>query len=213
MDHPNTAPRSGTNMASIKLAPMRVFSGLAIRWTMVFLALHLAVPPFTIAQSKSAGEYEVKAAFLYNFAKFIDWPANSFAGPQSPFLICILGADPFGRAMDDALQGKMVGSHLVAIQRVKEFADLRHCQMVFVSSSESPRLAKILQSLRGSSVLVVGESEGFAIAGGTIQFAIEQDRVRFLINPDAAENAGIKVSSKLLALAKVVHPGSQSGKD
>jgi hypothetical protein len=188
-----------------------MFSRLAICWAMVFL--YAAWPPVSVAQSKSASEYEVKAAFLYNFAKFIDWPPNSFSSPQSPFQICILGADPFGRTMDEALQGKMVGSHLVAIQRDKEFADLRHCQMVFVSSSESSRLAKILESLRGSSVLVVGESEGFASAGGTIQFAIEQDRVRFLINPDAAENAGIKVSSKLLALAKIVHPGLQSGKD
>jgi YfiR/HmsC-like len=178
---------------------------------MVFLTLFAVLPLRLVAQSKAASEYEVKAAFLYNFAKFIDWPPDSFASPQSPFAICILGVDPFGHVMDNALQGKMVGSHPVSIQRVKEFTDLRHCQIAFVSSSESPRLPEILQSLKGSSVLVVGESEGFATAGGAIQFAIEDERVRFLINPDAAESARIKVSSKLLALAKIILPGAESG--
>jgi hypothetical protein len=190
-----------------------VFFPLLIRWTMVFLTLYATPPPLSVAQAKSAGEYEVKAAFLYNFAKFINWPTSSFATAQSPFSICILGVDPFRRALDDALQGKTVGTHPVAVERVKGFAELRHCQMAFVSSSETPRLAEILESLKGSSVLLVGESKGFATAGGTIQFAIEQDRVRFLINPDAAEDAGIKVSSKLLALAKIVRPNSQNGKD
>jgi hypothetical protein len=213
LDHPYIALRTELTGPSGKLAPIRPFFPPAIRWTMVLLTLCTVSSARLAAQSKLAGEYEVKAAFLYNFAKFIDWPTSSFATAQSPFSICIVGVDPFGHAMDEALQGKMVGTHPVVVERVKGLAELRHCQMAFISSSETPRLAEILESLKGSSVLLVGESHGFATAGGTIEFAIEQDRVRFLINPDAAEGAGIKVSSKLLALATIVRPSSQNGKD
>jgi len=120
-------------------------------------------------------------------------------------VICILGADPFGHAMDDALLGKMIGERGVAIERSKELADARHCQMVFVSSSEKSRVAEILDGLKGTSTLVVGETEGFAAAGGMIQFVLEDNRVRFLINTDATDRAGLKVSSKLLSLARLVH--------
>ena len=107
--------------------------------------------------------------------------------------------------MDDALQGKMIGDRPVAVERIRDLADARHCQMVFISSSEKRQLREILDGLRGTNALVVGETEGFAAAGGVIQFALEENRVRFLINTDAAGRAGVKVSSKLLSLARVVH--------
>jgi hypothetical protein len=144
---------------------------------------------------------------LFNFAKFVDWPSSSFAGPQSAFSICIMGADPFGRIIDDSLRGKAIGGHPVAVERARDANEARHCQMVFVGYSEKGRVAEILGSLRGTNALIVGETEGFAAAGGAIQFAIEENHVRFLINPDAAERAGLKLSSKLLALATIVHDG------
>ncbi len=150
-------------------------------------------------------EYQLKAAFLFNFAKFIDWPPASFAGPQAPFAICVLGRDPFGHALDDNLQGKMVGNRPLAIRRLKDKTEARRCQMVFVSSSEGPHQAEILESLRGANVLLVGETSGFAAAGGTIEFMLEDNRVRFAINTDAADRAGLMFSSKLLALARLVH--------
>jgi hypothetical protein len=156
-------------------------------------------------QTPSPSEYQLKAAFLLNFAKFIDWPPSSFATPQSPFAICILGADPFGRAMDDVLQGKTIGDRTVTVERTNRLAEVRHCQMVFVSASEKSRVPEIIEGLRGTNALVVGETEGFAVAGGMIQFALEENHVRFLINTDAADRAGLKVSSKLLSLAHVVH--------
>jgi hypothetical protein len=164
-----------------------------------------------MSQSKTAGEYEVKAAFLYNFAKFVEWPERSFPNAQSDFTICVLGNDPFGRTLDDALEGKMIGSRHVKLERVKDAARARQCQMVFVSPSESQQLGGIIDQLRGASVLVVGETDGFAQAGGTVQFTLEQDRVRFTINPDAAERAGLRLSSKLLALAKIVHGDGANG--
>ena len=149
--------------------------------------------------------YEVKTAFLFNFAKFIDWPASSFATPESPFTICVLGQDPFGKVLDDALQGKKIGNRPFAVRRLKDRAEARHCQMVFVSSSESAHLAEIIESVQGANVLLVGESPGFVASGGTIEFTIEDNHVRFAINTDAADRSGLKFSSKLLALAKIVH--------
>jgi hypothetical protein len=168
----------------------------------------LGVCPTAVSQSKTAGEYEVKAAFLYNFAKFVEWPERSFASAQSDFTICVLGNDPFGRTLDEALEAKTIGNRRVKLERVKDAAQARQCQMVFVSPSDSQRLPEIIDQLRGASVLVVGETDGFARAGGTVQFTLEEDRVRFTINPDAAERAGLRLSSKLLALAKIVHDGA-----
>ncbi len=166
--------------------------------------------PLDWAQAEPSGEYQLKAAFLFNFAKFIDWPPTSFASPQSPFVLCILGVDPFGHALDEVLKGKTVEGRPVSIERLKSIAQVRQCHMVFVGQSESFHLAEIIQALHGSCVLLVGEADGFAAAGGTIQFALEDNHVRFLINPDAAARAGLRVSSKLLSLARVVHdsPGN-----
>jgi hypothetical protein len=161
--------------------------------------------PVARAQANPPSEYELKAVFLFNFAKFIDWPPNSFGGPQSPFTICILGKDPFGQVLDDKLQGKTVGDRHTAVQRLKDKAEARRCQMLFVSSSESPHLGQIIESLQGANVLLVGETNGFATAGGTIEFTLEDSRVRFTINTDAADRAGLKFSAKLLTLAKIVH--------
>lgn len=178
-------------------------------WLLLLVGV-AASAPTTRAQAATPGEYQLKAAFLFNFAKFIDWPPASFPGPQASFSICILGVDPFGHSMDELLQGKTIADRRVSIERSKQVADVRHCQMVFVSSSEKSRVREILDGLRGTSVLVVGETDGFAAAGGAIQFAIEDNHVHFVINTDAAERAGLKVSSNLLSLAHVVHDGEKN---
>jgi hypothetical protein len=177
------------------------------------LALLVIVLTFTLAsparlawsQSKGNTGYEVKTAYLFNFAKFIDWPPSSFATPQSPFTICVLGTDPFGNALDTALQGKSIGDRPLAVRRLKDKSQAKPCQMVFVSSSESAHLADIVGSLGEASVLLVGETTGFATSGGTIEFTLEGNHVRFAINTDAANRSGLKFSSKLLALATIVH--------
>jgi YfiR/HmsC-like len=112
--------------------------------------------------------------------------------------------------MDDLLEGKTIADRRVSIERSKQVADVRHCQMVFVSASEKSRVREILDGLRGTNVLAVGESDGFAAAGGAIQFAIEDNHVHFVINTDAADRAGLKVSSNLLSLAHVVHDGEKN---
>jgi len=165
------------------------------------------------AQNNPPSEYQLKAAFLYSFAKFIDWPSSSFASPQSPFAICILGLDPFGPVIDDTLRGKTVGDRPVVILRARDSAEVRHCQIVFISSSEKRRLPDIFATLQGANVLIVGESDRFADSGGTIQLTLEENHIRFAINTDVAESSGLRISSKLLALARVVHSSAESGKN
>jgi YfiR/HmsC-like len=169
-----------------------------------------SVSPQVRAQAHLPEEYALKAAFLFNFAKFIDWPADNFSDPRSPFKVCVLGKDPFGNALDDNLQGKMIGNHPFAIRRLKDETEARSCQMLFVSSSELPHLAEILESLRGANILIIGETTGFATSGGTIEFTLEDGHVRFTINTDAANRAGLKFSAKLLSLAKIVHDEGHS---
>jgi hypothetical protein len=164
------------------------------------------------SQSEQPGEYQLKAAFLFNFAKFIDWPPGTFATAASPFTICILGEDPFGHDLDESLRYKTIAYRSIAVRRCQTEAEARACQILFVSRSQSHRISNILQGLRGANVLVVGESEGFAAGGGAIEFVLQEDHVRFRINPEAAARAGLTVSSKLLALATIVHDGSNNAK-
>lgn len=183
-----------------------------VRFLSILFAMAFAIVSAGWAQEAPPSEYQLKAAFLYNFAKFIDWPRSVFATPQSPFAICILGADPFGPAIDQTLRGKTVADHPVIVQRARDVSEVRHCQIVFVSSQEKQPLAEILDGLQKSSVLVVGETEHFADSGGTIQLFLDEGHIRFAINTDAAENAGLHISSKLLALAKIVH-GNENGRN
>jgi hypothetical protein len=170
------------------------------------------IPAFLLAQSKAPTEYELKAAFLFNFARFVEWPSTAFVNPQSPFLICVLGPDPFGSALDNALLRHSIQGRPTAILRAKRLSDIVGCQILFVPPSESHRLEEIILELRGQRVLVIGESDQFAASGGDIQFVLEGNRIRFLINTDAAGRSGLKFSSKLLALAKIVRDSPAGGK-
>ena len=207
---------------TISGSPVRVERQVArrhivrIRWVFRTAALFCAVLGTAVPQAapqSSPSEYQVKAAFLYNFAKFVEWPGGTFASPSSRFKFCVFGEDPFGKALDDALLGKKVAEHPVELLRARKLSDLDGCQVVFIGSSESGHLPDAVERLRGRNVLLVGEGEEFAGAGGTIQFFLQDNRVRFAINPDAASRAGLKISSKLLALASVVHDGGSGGKN
>jgi hypothetical protein len=148
-----------------------------------------------------------------NFVKFTDWRETSFASPEAPFAICVFGKDPFGSALDDVPLNKTVAARPVVVKRLRDKAEARHGQMVSICSGEYEYLRGILESLREASALVVGESDGFARWGGTIEFTLEQNHVRFTINTDAAEPAGLKFSPKLLSLAKIVRTAPHTGKD
>jgi hypothetical protein len=147
----------------------------------------------------TALEYEVKAAYLLNFTKFIEWPAEAFGAPDSPFAVCILGDDPFGNTLDQTVAGEVVSGRKVVVQRIKDAPAPKLCQMMFISSSEKEAL-KTLPGL-GVGVLTIGEGENFYHDGGMIAFVLEKSRVRFGINVTVAETAGLKLSSKLLNIA------------
>ena len=186
---------------------------MCMRLVLAFIILishSIADSSALIAQTKTATEYQVKAAFLYNFAKFVDWPPSAFSDAKQTLNICVYGRDPFGTALEDALLGKTIGERRVSLGRAMQFQDLVGCHVVFVSASAHESAAELANRLKGRAVLLVGESEGFAASGGVIQFTIEDNRVHFVINPDAADRAGLRISSKLLALAKIVRDSNRS---
>ena len=155
------------------------------------------------AQSSSDREYLIKAAFLYNFLRFVEWPAEALPEGDGSIVVCLVGEDPFGEALE-SIKGKTVKSKDLVIRRILTLQSLGGCQLLFVSSSEKNRLPEIIGALKGRAVLTVGELEGFTQRGGIIRFLIERNNVRFEINVDVAERTGLKISSKLLNLAKVV---------
>lgn len=157
----------------------------------------------------SPTEYEVKAAFLYNFARFVEWPRESGHDPGATFVIAILGHDPFGAVLDETVAGKAVGGRPIEVRRVSRVDEAREAQIVFVAPSERPNTAAILKAIARPGVLTVGDTDGFASQGGAINFTLQARRVRFEINPAAAEQARLKMSSQLLKLATLV-PGPQA---
>jgi len=155
------------------------------------------------AQEFTPSEYQVKAAFLYNFLKFVEWPPSIYPKDPSDLSVCVLGEDPFGTALDamkeNAVQGKMI-----AIKRTNNLINIKECSVIFISASEKKNIGDILLFLKNSPVLTISDIEGFAEAGGIIEFVRENGKVRFKINIGAAKQARLNISSKLLRLAHIV---------
>jgi hypothetical protein len=155
-------------------------------------------------------EYRLKAAILYSLIKFVDWPADSFSRPADPLVICVLGTDPFGQTLDDVLRGHTVASRPIVARRVTDTTG--GCHVVFTNESDPNRLAAILDRLRKSTVLTVGEADGFTGTGGMVGLATAGERVRFDINADALEAARLRVSPQVLALATAVRRSGGRGR-
>ena len=160
----------------------------------------------SIAQTTYAEprEYEVKAAFLYNFGKFVEWPEDSFGDAKSPFIICALGEYPRSGALD-TIDGKNINGRKVLIKRIESIEDGEKCHILFVSASEKQNLSQIFRTVKHWSVLTVGDIKGFAGAGGMINFISTDNRIGFEINVSATEKANLKISSKLLKLGNIVN--------
>jgi len=174
------------------------------------VACFFALAMSAAAQSPRAPEYEVKAAFLYNFAKFVDWPPYAFPDSSTPLRICVLGRDPFGGTLSRVVQGKSISGRPIISQTVQSSAEAHPCHILFMGSSDSAFLKQTLAPLHNLPVLTVGESNDFLPLGGMINFVLEQDRVRFEVNLAAAERHRLKLSSKLLAVARVVNVGGET---
>jgi len=156
------------------------------------------------ARAQIVDEYQVKAAFIYNFAKFVEWPPHAFKSAADPIVVCVLGQNPFGNMLDAAVSGKAVEGRTFLVRQLSGEQSSAGCQILFVSSSERKHLHAILGEIKTGGVLTVGETDTFASEGGVINFKIEDGRVRFQVNVDAAEQARLRISAKLLSLAQIV---------
>lgn len=159
------------------------------------------------AQSEDDAEYRLKLAFLYNFAQFVNWPPEAFHDSAAALTICVAGQDPFQGEIEQSLRGRMAGGHPIQLKRLKPNDDPRSCHIIFVRAGEKKLPGRILAAVKGSSALTVGETKGFADMGGVVNFTLEQNKLRFEINLAAAMQTQLKISSKLLALAKIVKAG------
>jgi hypothetical protein len=156
------------------------------------------------AESSSVREYQIKAAFLYNFSKFVEWPQGSFTDAKSPFVICVLGEDPFDNALD-TIKEKNIDGRKIVIERMESIKDEEKCHILFVSASERRDLSQIFRAVKQRNILTVSDMKGFAGSGGIINFISADNRIGFEINVSAAEKANLKISSKLLKLGNIVN--------
>ncbi len=168
------------------------------------LAAQAVIPQFAAAQEDSAGEYELKAAMLYNLTRFVEWPPTAYASPQAATVLCILGRDPFGESLSSMVSKQPPDVRPVQIRHVRNDKEVGGCHVLYISSSERKQVVQILSTAAGSPLLTVGEIGQFAARGGMIQFGLEDKEVRFSVNREAALRAGLKISSRLLVLARVV---------
>jgi hypothetical protein len=176
----------------------------------ILLWVLLGVPCLR-AQQPKANEFQVKAAYLYNFGRFVEWPDQSGTGRNDSFEICVLGADPFGSALDATLAGETIGGKSVLAKRIAKPEDVNSCRILFISSSEESHLKEVLAALDQTRVLTVSDIPRFSERGGMIGFVLEGNRVRFDVNLASAQDVGLTLSSELLKVATSVRRDSHPG--
>ena len=178
-------------------------------WSFVirhFFGALLILPGIAASQTTST-ENNLKAVYLFHFAQFVEWPSGAFATPESPLVIGILGQDYLSSAVEEAVAGESVRGRKLVVKRCGTADEAENCHILFISRSEATRVDRILARLRGKSILTVSDLDAFTTRGGMIRFVTEGNRVRFRINTEATEKAGLTLSSKLLRLAERVTPG------
>jgi hypothetical protein len=162
-----------------------------------------------------SSEYLIKAGFIYNFAKLVEWPTSAFPQPDSPIVIGILGEDPFGATLDRIVTDKKINGRGIAVKRLKwgrDVKDLRDCNILFISSSEKEHLDSVVDAMKWLPILTIGDAPGFARRGGIINFTLEDNKVRFEVNVEAAKHADLTISSRLLTLARIVPQVAADGR-
>lgn len=155
------------------------------------------------AQKTTFDERDVKAVFLFNFVQFVDWPAAAFTSPDSPVVIGVLGNDPFGRLLDQVVEGEVVKGRQLSVERFRRVEDIKVCHVLFISPSEAKSYEHILTVLSSRPLLTVGETADFT-SRGMVRFLAERNRVRLEVNMDAVKAAGLTISSNLLRAARIV---------
>ena len=183
-------------------APTARATGLA-----ALLSVVVALTPYGAARAQSPSiEYAVKAAYLYKFAPFVEWPPTAFASASSPFQLCVLGRDPFGASLDQAVSGQRLGEHRVVVRRLDRVDAASGCHVLYLGASPNQTTAEALRAVRGSPILTVADSD--REGGAIIKFVVKDNRVRFDIDTAAAAVNHVTISSKLLGLAMSVRAGA-----
>jgi hypothetical protein len=194
-----------------RVLPQEIRHGVKWRRCLVLIAFAIFASTNTYPQTSRPDEYKVKAAYVYNFGKFVKWPADSPANQSGSFTICVLDQDPFGATLQSTLAGESVGGKPVAIKRLPRPQDASGCHILFIDSAEGRDLKGILAAIDDSSVLTVSDMPDFSKHGGMIQFVLQGDRVRFEINLDGAEKSHLVFPSELLKVAVAVTKTTGSG--
>jgi YfiR/HmsC-like len=202
----NASP-GGCRHAPVRVATTGTAQRTKITAAAAFLLFSCWLSP-SCAQDRPLSEYEVKARYLYSFPLFVEWPQQTFRAPNAPFVLGIVGRDPFGKELDGLASNGTLHGRKVIVEHLSRDQDLRQCQVLFISRSEKDHLDAILSKLAGGSVLTVSEIEGFSSSGGMIGLVFDDDRVRFEINLDTTAEAGLIISAKLSSLARTVRRGA-----
>ncbi len=200
------------------MALLRQANARAVRWLVTALCaaavsaaagatLTAAITVAAAAEPAAPSEYQVKAVFLFNFTQFVEWPPGTFATPEAPFVIGILGSDPFGRQLDEVVRGETVNRRPLVVQRYGSVADVSNCNILFISRAESGSLKQILAALKGRSILTVGDGDDDGQRGIMIRLVTRSNRIRLRIDVDAAKAGNLQISSKLLRPAEIVGTG------
>ncbi|MEP7164724.1 MAG: YfiR family protein [Ferruginibacter sp.] len=155
-------------------------------------------------RAQSTPEYQLKAVFIYNFTRFVDWPPTAFESYNDDFVIGIIGNDPFGQALEATVEGETIGRHAIRIKRFQDVKQIDHCHILFINSNDPPEIKNIISDLNNRNILTVSDAANFARMGGIIGFFTDKNKIRMQINGDAAKNARLSISSKLLSVAQVL---------
>jgi len=180
---------------------MALLTSAASRIAAAVVGLVLASTPLAAQAPDESLEYGVKAAYLLNFSRYVQWPEDTTVSAPAPLVICIHGSNPFGDQLERTVRGRTSGGRPIAVRHTESIAEARACQVVFMSQAEWRRRPDVLAALARHGVLTVGETAAFAEGGGIISFVIEHQVVRFTVNLSAAEKAGLRLSSRMLAIA------------
>lgn len=176
---------------------------LSLKFNLKHIWLLFAFLPFQAAIG--ASEYELKAAFIHSLTNFITWPSKSFSSEELPFLICVLGTDYFGDALDTITNGQKVAGHTIQIAKLTNEAEAKNCHLIFISNSEQSKMSKILNNLKNNPALTVGDTDDFIDQGGMVMFInTPEGKIKLGIQPDRLTEAQLKASSKLLQIAKII---------
>jgi hypothetical protein len=179
-----------------------------LRATVATLLLLVSAAPLA-AQAARPSEYQVKAVFLFNFAQFVDWPAEAFADSRAPLVIGVLGEDPFGGFLDQTVSAERLGGRPFEVRRYRAVDEVAACHILFINRPAGERLDEVLASLRNRPILTVSDLDGFAKRGGMIRLLTDKGRIRLEVNLEAAQAAHLTISSKLLRVAEVVTPAGR----